>query len=193
MAIRAARSVAFMFDEKPTIAIRRDAVQPVAAINYEFRPMTHADLPLIKRWLQTPHVSEWWHDPAEQFELVSGDLDHPEMAQFIVTADGRAFAYLQCYRLSDWNTGFGLQPDGTRGLDQFIGEADMLACGHGSAFIREFADRLLATGTPRVVIDPAPDNPRAIRAYEKAGFIRDRVVDTPDGPALLMWRDASLP
>jgi aminoglycoside 6'-N-acetyltransferase len=153
--------------------------------------MSHADLPLIKRWLETSHVSEWWHDPAEQFELVSGDLDHPEIAQFIVTTDSRPFAYLQCYRLSDWNTGLGAQPNGTRGLDQFIGEADMLERGHGSTFIRQFAERLLAAGTPRIVIDPAPDNPRAIRAYEKAGFQRDRVVDTPDGPALLMWRDAT--
>ena len=156
--------------------------------DYEFVPMSSTDLPLIRRWLETPHVSEWWHDPAEQFELVSGDLDHPDMAQYIVTSDGRPFAYLQCYNLSDWNTGFGPQPDGTRGLDQFIGEADMLDRGHGSAFIRVFTERLLANGTPRVVIDPDPGNARAIRAYEKAGFSKDRIVDTPDGPALLMVR-----
>jgi aminoglycoside 6'-N-acetyltransferase len=162
----------------------------MASADYEFLAMTSADLPLIRRWLDTPHVSQWWHDPAEQFELVSGDLDHPDMAQFIVASDRQPFAYLQCYNLSDWNTGFGPQPSGTRGLDQFIGEADMLDRGHGSAFIRSFAERLLALGTPRVVIDPDPANARAIRAYAKAGFVKDRVVDTPDGPALLMVRDA---
>ena len=159
---------------------------------YVFRPMSASDLPTVKRWLETPHVREWWHDPAEQFELVSGDLDHPDMAQFIVVAEGKEFAYLQCYFLSTWNTGFGLQPEGTRGLDQFIGEAGMLGYGHGSAFIRAFADRLLANGTPRVVTDPDPANVRAVRAYERAGFRRDRLVDTPDGAALLMIRD-SLP
>jgi aminoglycoside 6'-N-acetyltransferase len=152
--------------------------------------MTAADLPLIKRWLEMPHVSQWWHDPAEQFELVSGDLDHPDMAQFIVAADARPFAYLQCYNISAWNAGFGPQPAGTRGLDQFIGEPDMLGRGHGSAFIRAFTERLLANGTSRVVIDPDPENARAIRAYEKAGFVRDRLVDTPDGAALLMVRNA---
>jgi aminoglycoside 6'-N-acetyltransferase len=162
----------------------------MASTDYEFVPMTSADLPLIRRWLETPHVSEWWHDPAEQFELVSGDLDHPDMAQFIVASDRRPFAYLQCYNLSDWNTGFGPQPDGTRGLDQFIGEADMLGRGHGSAFVRAFAEHLLAQGAPRVVIDPDPANARAIRAYTRAGFSKDRIVDTPDGPALLMVRDA---
>jgi aminoglycoside 6'-N-acetyltransferase len=115
------------------------------------------------------------------------------MAQFIVAADTRPFAYLQCYNISAWNAGFGQQPDGTRGLDQLIGEADMLGRGHGSAFIRAFAESLLADGTPRVVIDPDPNNARAIRAYEKAGFRKDRLVDTPDGMALLMIRDAGAP
>jgi len=157
---------------------------------YAFRPMSAKDLPTIKRWLGTPHVSQWWHNPSEQFELVSGDLDHPDMAQFIVAADEREFAYLQCYNVSAWNTGFGPQPEGTRGLDQFIGEADMLDCGHGSAFIRTFSDRLFAAGTPRVVTDPDPANACAIRAYEKAGFCRYNIVDAPDGPALLMVRDS---
>jgi aminoglycoside 6'-N-acetyltransferase len=66
----------------------------------------------------------------------------------------------------------------------------MLDCGHGSAFIRVFIDRLLTTGTPRVVTDPDPANARAIRAYEKAGFQKDRLVDMVDGQALLMVRNA---
>ena len=41
-----------------------------------------------------------------------------------------------------------------------------------------------------MVTDPDPDNARAIRAYEKAGFEKVRLVDTPDGIALLMVRDA---
>ena len=78
--------------------------------DYLFRPMTADDLPTIQRWLSAPAVAEWWHDAAEQFELVSGDLGHPDMAQFIVATNGRDFAYLQCYNLSAWNAGFGAQP-----------------------------------------------------------------------------------
>jgi aminoglycoside 6'-N-acetyltransferase len=165
----------------------------MVAARYEFTPMTAADLPLIRRWLEMPHVAEWWHDPVEQFELVSGDLGHPDMAQFIVAADAQPFAYLQCYNIGAWDAGFGPQPDGTRGLDQFIGEADMLDRGHGSALVRIFAEELLANGTPRVVIDPDPSNTRAVRAYEKAGFSKDRLVETPDGVALLMFRNAGAP
>ena len=46
----------------------------------------------------------------------------------------------------------------------------MIERGHGSAFIRGFVDERLASGAPRIVTDPDPSNPRAVRAYEKAGF-----------------------
>ncbi len=112
------------------------------------------------------------------------------MDQYIVSSDGRDFGYLQCYDLTAWNSGFGEQPKGTRGIDLFIGEADMIAHGHGSAMIRAFVDERLKHGAPRVVTDPDPKNLRAMRAYENAGFARVGMVDTPDGPSLLMVRDA---
>jgi aminoglycoside 6'-N-acetyltransferase len=158
---------------------------------YAFRPMSAADLPLVRRWLKAPHVAEWWGDPDQQFALVGEDLDHPAMDQFVVTFDDRPFAYLQCYDPQAWpEHGFGALPNGARGIDQFIGESDMIDRGHGHRLICSFVDDLLAAGTPRVVTDPAPGNARAIRAYQKAGFEKSRVVTTPDGEALLMVRDA---
>ena len=158
--------------------------------SYAFRPMTADDLPLVRDWLAAPHVMQWWGKPDEQFALVSGDLDEPAMDQYLVATAGPPFGYLQCYRLTDWNTGFGPHPDGTRGIDMFVALPEMTGRGHGAGMIRAFADNLLATGTPRVVTDPDPKNARAIRAYEKAGFQRDRLVDTPDGTSLLMVRNA---
>jgi aminoglycoside 6'-N-acetyltransferase len=156
---------------------------------YTFHPMTADDLPLIRRWLREPHVRKWWGDPDAQFALVAGDLDEPAMDQFIILAQDQPFGYLQCYSLTAWNTGFGPQPESTRGIDLFIGEVSMIARGHGSAFIRQFVDERLRRDLPRMVTDPDPLNFRAVRAYEKAGFIRDRVVETPDGPSLLMVRN----
>jgi aminoglycoside 6'-N-acetyltransferase len=158
---------------------------------YEFHPMTAADLPLVLHWLKQPHVVQWWGDTHEQFELVSGDLKVEAMEQFIVALDDRPFAYIQCYDPRVWpDNGLGEHPQGTRGIDQFIGEPDMVDCGHGSAFVRAFIERVLADGAPRVITDPDPENPRAIRAYEKAGFEKAGLVDTPEGTALLMVRNA---
>jgi aminoglycoside 6'-N-acetyltransferase len=159
------------------------------APKYAFHPMATDHLPMIRRWLETTDVVRWWGRPDEQYALVSGDLDHPDMDQFIVTVDDHAFGYIQCYALGSWNQGFGSQPPATRGIDQFIGAPDMIGDGHGAHFIRQFAEGLLTSGVPRVVTDPDPDNGRALRAYAKAGFQRDRIVDTPDGPALLMVRN----
>ena len=163
------------------------------AAQYQFRPLVEGDLPMVRQWLQVPEVARWWGDPVEQFGLVSGDMGEPAMDQYIVSstqAFGAPFGYLQCYRLTDWNICFGSQPEHTRGIDQMIGAPEMIGRGHGPAFIRAFVEELLASGTPRVVVDPDPDNARAIRAYEKAGFVRDKLVDTPDGLSLLMVRDA---
>jgi aminoglycoside 6'-N-acetyltransferase len=158
---------------------------------YEFRPMAAADLPLVLHWLKQPHVVQWWGDAHEQFELVSGDLEVEAMDQFIVALEGRPFAYIQCYDPRGWpGNGLGEHPKGTRGIDQFIGEPDMVGRGHGSAFIRAFIERVLTDGASRVVTDPDPANARAIRAYQKAGFEKVRLVDTPDRVALLMVRNS---
>jgi aminoglycoside 6'-N-acetyltransferase len=156
---------------------------------YAFWPMTSDHLPMIRRWLETPEVVRWWGEPDEQYALVSGDIDHPDMDQFIVAIDDHPFGYIQCYALSTWNQGFGPQPTATRGIDQFIGDPEMIGRGHGSAFIQQFVENLLISGVPRIVTDPDPENIRAVRAYAKAGFQGDRVVEMPDGPALLMVRN----
>jgi aminoglycoside 6'-N-acetyltransferase len=64
------------------------------APDYVFRPITAADLPLIRSWLVLPHVMEWWGDPEEQYALVSGDLDEPAMDQYIFSTAGSSLGYL---------------------------------------------------------------------------------------------------
>jgi RimJ/RimL family protein N-acetyltransferase len=81
---------------------------------------------------------------------------------------------------------------GARGIDQFLANADQLGIGLGSAMVRAFVDRLFEDPqVTQVQIDPSPDNARAIRSYEKAGFVAGGEVVTPDGPALLMLRTRS--
>src|SRR5205085_11664118 len=80
-------------------------------------------------------------------------------------------------------------PTGSRAIDAFIGDAQMIGKGHGSAFLRLLAERLAEEGAPVVAIDPSVENIRARRAYERAGFRAERVVETAEGPAVLMtWR-----
>jgi aminoglycoside 6'-N-acetyltransferase len=158
---------------------------------YTFRPMTIDDQALVRRWLTTPDVDRWWGDPDEDDDGVpfEEELSDPNIALWIVSHWDQPFAYIQDYDPHAWaNHHFASLPQRARGIDQFIGEPDMIGCGHGSAFIRAHVDQLFARGVPAVGTDPHPANGRAIRAYEKAGFVRDIERDTEWGRALLMTR-----
>jgi aminoglycoside 6'-N-acetyltransferase len=157
---------------------------------YSFRPVTEADLPLLRGWREAAHVRQWWGAP--DVEEAEGTLADPRVAMWIVEHDGRPFAYAQDYSPHDWpDHPFAHLPAGSRGIDQYIGEPDMVGRGHGSAFVRLHCERLHDAGAPAIGTDPHPDNARAIRAYEKAGFVvTSQPLDTRWGRAVLMerWR-----
>jgi len=154
---------------------------------YSFRPATTHDMPMLRRWLATPEAVRWWGDPEHQAALLEGDLNEPAMVMRIVSFDGRSFAYAQDYDVSSWpQPHLSHFPPGSRAIDAFIGRPDMLGCGHGSAFLRLLAKRLVEAGAPQVVIDPVADNLRARHAYARAGFVGDVVVPTDAGPVVVM-------
>ena len=157
---------------------------------YRFRPVTKADVTLLRRWRARPHVVEWWGAPED--EDPEEVLAEPRVAMWIVEHEGRPFAYAQDYDPHGWpQHPFAHLPHGSRGIDQYIGEPDLLGCGHGRAFVSAHCEQLFSIGVPAIGTDPHPDNGRAIRAYEHAGFtIVDGPLDTPWGRAVLMerWR-----
>jgi len=159
---------------------------------YRFRLAAPADMPLLRNWLRTPEVARWWGDPEQQAALLQEDLSEPGMVMRIVSRGATPFAYAQDYAVHRWpQAHFAGLPAGSRAIDSFIGQPEMIGRGHGSAYLRLLAKRLSAEGAPVVAIDPALHNLRARRAYEKAGFLGDAIVETSDGPAMLMIFGAS--
>ena len=156
--------------------------------SYAFRAAAEADLALLRRWRSSPHVARWWGPP--ETEDPAESLADRRIAMWIVEHEGRPFAYAQDYCPHDWEPHpFSYLPPGARGIDQYIGEPDMVGRGHGTAFVRLHCDRLLAAGAPVVGTDPHPANGRAISAYLKAGFVvTGGPLDTRWGRALLMER-----
>ena len=154
---------------------------------YALRAFIAADLPMMADWLATPHLRQWWGDPADQLALVTEDLDNPLMDQQIGLHGSRAFAYLQSYPCHAWGAPqFHDRPQGSHSVDICTGPPDMLGQGHGAAILRRYANTLLASGATDIVIDPDPDNERAVRCYRRAGF-RDVAVRTgEDGTAVLV-------
>jgi hypothetical protein len=57
---------------------------------------------------------------------------------------------------------------------------------HGSAFLRLLASSFIRQGAPLVAIDPDAGNLRARRAFARAGFAEDAVVEAKQGVVVLM-------
>jgi aminoglycoside 6'-N-acetyltransferase len=157
---------------------------------YAFRSVTDADLPLLAAWLERPHVAEWWNDAEDKAAEIREAMTDPSTRPFIVELEGRPIGYIQCYdpHLEEDHP-YRDQRKGTLGIDQFIGEPELVGIGHGSRLIAAFVEDLFRQGAPRVIIDPDPRNGRAIRAYEKAGFTAFDTRTSIYGDALMMARD----
>ena len=156
-------------------------------IPYRFRLIVDADLPVMEQWLKAPEVARWWGDPAEQLVLLREDLDNPLMRQWIVEYGERPFAYVQAYEAHAWpQVHLQSLPGRTQVIDAFIGEPDRLGRGHGSAFLRLLASSFIREGAPLVAIDPDAGNLRARRAFARAGFAEDSVVEAKQGMVVLM-------
>ena len=157
---------------------------------YQLRRVTASDLPLLRRWRHMAHVIEWWGSP--EVEPEEDKLADRRIAMWLVELAGRPFAFAQDYDPHAWSPHpFSHLPPGARGIDQYIGEPQMLGCGHGAAFVREHCNRLFAADAPVIGTDPHPANTRAIRAYQKAGFsVASEPQETRWGRAILMerWR-----
>lgn len=160
--------------------------------SYRFRQATAADLSLLIEWQSQAHVRAWWDGPEP---ATTQEFEDTRVSRWIVTYRGQPFAYMQDYTVHGWpDHHFGYLPNGARGIDQFIGVADMLGCGHGPTFIKQRLGVMFAAGVPVVATDPHPDNHVAIRAYHKAGFhASGPAQDTPWGKVLPMTTKAPTP
>ena len=135
---------------------------------YNFRKATLLDQPLLLEWQSRPHVREWWGDDESYDE---DELRDPRVARWIVEFGGKPFAYMQDYSVHGWEGHYFFHlPKGSRGIDQFIGEPDMVGRGHGSTFIKIRMQALFEAGARVIATDPHPDNRRAIAVYSKLGF-----------------------
>ena len=157
-----------------------------------FRALTRLDLPLVRRWLNTPHVYEWWGrhmgagalggtgpaaaTEAEVEEKYGKVIDHDFTThRFIIELDGAAIGLIQWYHLRDsaeYARQIGEDPATSAGIDLFIGDPAAINCGIGSRTIEAFVTSIVfhQSDVTRIVTGPAKTNARSIRAFEKAGF-----------------------
>ncbi|KTD82223.1 GNAT family N-acetyltransferase [Legionella waltersii] len=157
----------------------------------QFLPLHEGHIPLLRQWLNEPHVAEFWQETGNEEELRQKFLEKiPErgVSPFIISFDQRPIGYIQYYEAN--KIGGGWWPDakeGTFGIDQLIGDPMYINRGYGTKIISQFVDLLFNNPQVKEIItDPDPKNHRAVRVYEKVGFNRIGVIQTPGGEALLL-------
>ena len=160
------------------------------------RLMTEQDLPLLHDWLNRPHVVEWWGGEAQPPSLAEvlehyapRVLSQDAVTPYIALWAGEPMGYAQSYVALGSGEGWweNETDPGVRGIDQLLAHPDQLNQGLGTQLVRALVERLFADlAVTKLQTDPAPNNRRAIRCYEKAGFVQQGLITTPDGPAVYM-------
>jgi streptomycin 6-kinase len=149
-------------------------------LNISFQPMQIEHLPLWQKWIQTPHVKNIWliegYEPSDYIhkKIAGNGYDYP----FIIYLNERPIGYIQCcdlyaYRIKYLTPKgiFSQETSGTFCMDLFFGETNDLNKGYGTQVVKAFIQYIFKNfSAKKILIDPASDNLRAIRCYEKAGF-----------------------
>jgi RimJ/RimL family protein N-acetyltransferase len=167
-----------------------------------FRSLKRDELLLMHRWLNSGPAFEWYGSRTQSMEEIETkylpriDGRDPVHALALIYR-GQPIGYLQWYRLRD-EPEYALDgEDGTdaAAIDLFIGEPKLIGRGFGTAVLRKVLAEVVFAEPDirRCYIDPNPANARAIRAYEKAGFVYLKTIENAwEGePAYLMAVDRS--
>lgn len=164
---------------------------------YEFIPLGEEHFELLFQWLQKPHVSAWWGSETvwEEFKKRHNDmLGSTLVFPHIVCKDKVPIGFINYWFVEEDPDFKPYFKSNTVGTDQFIGIHELTGKGIGTEFIRQFTDELLSKPNIGLVItDPDPKNIHAIRAYEKAGFVKTIIMKTSEGEVQLLEKRTSTP
>ena len=169
----------------------------------ELRTMTEADLPLIRDWLQQPHVARWGpqDDPAEEEleqyrQRLTGEVDDGTRLLMVVERGRGAIGWCQWYRWEDTPDEareLGALP-GECGFDYAIGDPTAIGRGLGTemnaVLVNEIREHHPGCG---LIVEPDAANVASRRVLERNGF---ELVDVrplafePDDRPMAIYRKA---
>ncbi len=168
----------------------------MARTEIAFRPVTSADYAMLRDWLQRPHWREWWGEPETELGYVRDMVEGRDATcePFIFSLGGVPAGYIQVWRVAphqipEWaeeSPWLMELPAEAVGVDLSLADGARLGQGLGSAVLRRFCETLTARGDTTIIIDPDPDNGRAVAAYRKAGFRPMPGIRAGAGKALIM-------
>jgi acetylornithine deacetylase len=133
-------------------------------------------------------VLEWVHGrdrpysiEAVRAEYAPGVLESEGISGCIIEHGAEPVGFIQFYEAGPCAAEYGFAPDDDLShvwaCDLWIGVPELWGTGVGTAAVHAVVDHLFVSRSARrVLIDPRVANERAVRAYEKVGFRRVRVL-----------------
>lgn len=145
------------------------------------RPLASDDVPRLAELGNDPEVARWWPNITTE-ELLSKAEGRDDVTAFTVEVGGEVIGIAEIWE--------ELEPDHRHaGVDLFLG-SDHHGRGLGTDTVRTLTRHLVRDlGHHRVVVDPAVDNARAIRCYERVGFRRIGVMRRYERGGDGVWHD----
>lgn len=158
--------------------------------HFLFKPLALEHIPLLHKWMQEPHVRQWWGEGktwtldklndkyssyTQGYKIENGSKK--PISAFIIQLQERPIGYIQTYNAFDFpRKGFNIEqawPDLSKplaALDFYIGEPDCIGLGIGSDALQTFLKQHIFPNFDGCLVDPEKGNKAAIKAYAKAGF-----------------------
>lgn len=136
------------------------------------RAATVADISILELWDQQDHVIA--ADPNDDWNWEKELTRSPFWRQqLIAELDGRPIGFIQIIDpLNEESNYWGAVPPNLRAIDIWIGMATDLGKGYGTQMMKLALENCFAHPTVEaVLIDPLASNIRAIRFYERLGFV----------------------
>lgn len=151
---------------------------------------TMADYQALQSWFHEPELQEfvWCDEKGEPpvsleriIEKYGERVKHPkDVFPYFILLDEEPIGFIQYY----------IQDEATIGLDMWIGRVADRNRGYGSEGLRQMVEIIhqkhLQVKT--LFIDPELKNKRAIRCYDKAGFVPDGEFIGEEGVPCLMMK-----
>ncbi|MGI5894482.1 MAG: GNAT family N-acetyltransferase [Candidatus Merdivicinus sp.] len=153
-----------------------------ASVRFRRMEDSPADYGRIVQWLADPEIHRYYEKRALSMAEVAEKFgprarEEETVVPLILEWDGEPVGYAQYYSADpeEYHAVSFLEEHGCRhpyGIDLFLGERSLLGHGIGTVILSALRDMLLARDDcDSLLIDPEVSNLRAIRCYEKCGFL----------------------